>query len=432
MEKSEKTNIEELISSVFTQNPGSLSSRVESLVLGVLRFLIRLFYTLWQMLRHPKKFVLEAVLSDEPAPQYIPPYTFLTLCGFVFTITMTGFPHGAWEFFNGSIWAADNISKHIQDKWQDSLTLTTLVLAAFPVLITVGLIAQIWSRFLWEENCRQRIAWASVYSFGFAGLLFCIPHIALASSFIPNHFNLELEPTSSLILFFTGFLALPIIGLICSLIIQLQTILIIEHTENSKRWIKLLLTPFYLIAVFIASSYAASIPGAYQEYQASLLPEKIVSLKIGAGPELVLGKNSDDDIEISINFGFVVQNHTSTRFVGSTNYLEAILYMDLSGWETDKPLGLDVNKLQFTCSSPNTYNIIVEPQKYIVVHCVALSRPNDEFLQFLQMDITEMKAERHLRIDPRVVTSLRTELRVDLRNTTNMASDEVSVAYRFE
>lgn len=174
--------MEGLLSSIFSPQAEGLSNGIENFVLGVLRFLFRLFYTLWRIVRHPKLFVLEAVVCDEPGPQYIPPYTFLTLCGFVFTIAISGIPYGIIVAFDEGIFAAEDIAEEIQDRWQESLSATTLILSAFPVLVTVGVLAQVWSHFLWEGERRQRIARASAYAFGFAFLFFFTPYIVMVGA----------------------------------------------------------------------------------------------------------------------------------------------------------------------------------------------------------------------------------------------------------
>lgn len=111
-----ETYVEALISSIFSTQAEGLSKAIENFVLGVLRFVLRFGYTLWRIVRHPKLFVLEAVLKDEPEPQFIPPYTFLTLCGFIFTIAITGIPYGIFVAFDMGIWHAEDIVEQIQDR----------------------------------------------------------------------------------------------------------------------------------------------------------------------------------------------------------------------------------------------------------------------------------------------------------------------------
>ena len=149
----------------------TLSDKIEDTIEGVLRFAVRFARTVAVILATPWKCDRILLEADRRDKRFVRPLTFLAIGGFVFSVTISVYPKGLLGLIN-IIWFSDEISAVILSRWQEALSVTGLLIAAFPVLLTVTSVAALAGQTFRSEKRRSEFLSLNCYLFGYQYFLF--------------------------------------------------------------------------------------------------------------------------------------------------------------------------------------------------------------------------------------------------------------------
>ena len=220
--------------------PSEISRKVEAAVRGLVVFLANYFKTHWLLFRHPISFSAKIIDNPEVSGDHIAPYTYLTFSGFIFTVAIAAIPYGAWEAFNEGLWAFEGIVDSLQQRWNEALSLSTLLLAAFPVLLTASVGSFVFARMFYPEDLRQPIRDISSYAFGFASFFYFQVYIIGSFGFIFQHFGLNLSdvgdsyPEVFVWVTLGGLFLFPVISVAIPILFLIQASRQLEKIHPSK------------------------------------------------------------------------------------------------------------------------------------------------------------------------------------------------------
>lgn len=306
-----------------SQGAAGISQKIEGTVAGLVRFIGKLFRTHWLIFRHPIRFARivsdGAILTDD----VVAPYTYLTFGGFIFTVAISAVPSGATEAFNSGIWVFEDIVEAIQTRWGEAISLTTLLLASFPVLLTVCLLSNIYARALYPKEHRAAFMDLSAYAFGFAAFFYFLVYILSAFGFLLSHFDLDAEwfeeSWAFLPLTLGALLIVPIVSLASPLLFLFLSVRTFEGKGPVWRAYRVWLSPVYFILVFQLSSLAASVPGAFSSYQKTKLPAKEIVSDLVNIPTLQLRNDWQQTMSGHLTFDVLINNRTEEVYVGEVS-----------------------------------------------------------------------------------------------------------------
>lgn len=252
--------------------PKRLSTKIDETVESLLLFIVRYFRTIGRILRAPWR--PERVLNHatDPASELVRPLTFLALGAFAFAQLMGVFPIGVTGL-TAMIWQTDDIKQAISENWTALLSLTSLVTAGLPIILSVAGLAAISSRILFRaEGTRRRWYEASLYAFGFQSVLFLFLFTLdvaidslLAALPLLGRLPLPEDPASYLLLAILIVLALvALLWPYVFLTVTFRKLDVYERGPSSWRWG---IAPLYVTLQFIVYPGAASIvPSLKQQY----------------------------------------------------------------------------------------------------------------------------------------------------------------------
>lgn len=320
VKKSESTN---------ESSANGISQKIEAAVIGLVGFLAKYLKTHWFIFRHPASFGRHVIAREKPFEGYVAPYTYLTFGGFVFTISITAIPYGAWEAFNEGIWAFEGVVGELQQRWKEALSVSTLLLAAFPVLLTVSFLSSIYARTMYPHKFRQAIIDLSAYAFGFASFFYFFFYIVSAFSFLVEYFGIDTskfeESTAFVWVTLGAMLTVPLISLMCPLLLLVQANRSLERVSVSKFAFRVWISPLYVILVFLACSFTASVPGAFSALERSKLPSKDVIATFVGTPFLNLPKNWRTSNDGVLTYAVLIENRAEKLYVSEISSMRTVL-----------------------------------------------------------------------------------------------------------
>jgi hypothetical protein len=262
----------------------TLSDKVEETIEGVLRFAVRFFRTLVIILFRPlacERILLGAMRSNRTL---VRPLTFLAIGGFVFSLTISVYPKGFLGLIN-IIWYDEEINKVISERWQEALSVTGLIIAAFPVLLTVSACAGLVGRALSPGHRSQFLALNS-YLFGYQYfLLFSFFFFTILQAVLSELFGVEVREVLGLQKIQVNELVKQALY-VCLAAVFFSALLM--PAVGLSRWAARVLgtrpiwlkagacigVSVYCLVVLAICSYTASAPAAFKQVAAAK-PEKI-------------------------------------------------------------------------------------------------------------------------------------------------------------
>ncbi len=151
----------------MAQEKKSVSLKIDETIEGVLKFLLRYCRTLGRISRFPHR--PDSLLYDVEAnpPVIVRPLTFLTIGAFLFALLIDVYPRGFAGLVD-FIWMTDEIRDNVSKRWKDAISVTTLITAGLPTVVTVSLLAAGAGRLFFRRPA-DRDAWfdAACYAFGY-------------------------------------------------------------------------------------------------------------------------------------------------------------------------------------------------------------------------------------------------------------------------
>lgn len=317
----------------FSEKP-TISESIEQTVEGVLRFGLRFLRTTWVIFRHPLK-VGELLLDADPTnKEYVLPLSYLTLGGFIFTLVISAYPFGLLNIVD-LIWFDKEITSILHKRGSEALSVAGLITAAFPVFISVILLASLGSR-IFEKERRVQFQTLNYYLFGYQTLLFFFMFFVFIASDLVSSTLVGPYSTPTWLSAFSDMIAdvvlLALLVLFLSPVFtpiaalthwQAKTYLSSRTVGNAVR---LALIPVYAISVLLVVSYVASLPAAFQ----SMVKTKPPTIAIDTiGDNFVsLTVQSDGSAVASVSANLVIDNKPSdslyveTRDIGMSLVLE--------------------------------------------------------------------------------------------------------------
>lgn len=258
-------------------NPAkTLSDRIEETVEGLLRFALRLSRTIGVILFKPIVCDKLLLCTDDRPRRYVRPLTFLAIGGFIFSIIISVYPKGFLGLVN-IFWFDDEVGETIFDRWQEAVSITGLLLAAFPALLTVSAGAALAGQVIRSPQRRSEFFSLSCYLFGYqCFLLFSFLFFPIIEKTLVAMMGIELKEvlgierieanefaettaTTGLIALFLSALAMPSVGL---------SIWAGRALRARPVWLKsgvFVAIIGYSVTMLAVCSYAASAPAAFKE-----------------------------------------------------------------------------------------------------------------------------------------------------------------------
>ena len=242
--------------------------------------------------------------ADRRDKRFVRPLTFLAIGGFVFSVTISVYPKGLLGLIN-IIWFSDEISAVILSRWQEALSVTGLLIAAFPVLLTVTSVAALAGQTFRSEKRRSEFLSLNCYLFGYQYFLFfSFFFFAILQGILGELVGVEVKEVlgfekltfndtlfavlvAALVVLFLSALLMPTVGL---------CLWAVRTVRFRAIWLKAaacLSTALYAFAVLALCSYTASAPAAFKhvaaprpdEIKIHLLRDPVVKIPAGRSAE---------------------------------------------------------------------------------------------------------------------------------------------------
>ena len=179
--------------------------------------------------------------------------------------------YGPLDMINESIWIYEDIVGSLQNKWREAVSISTLLLSSLPVLLTVGLASRYFGKLFYGTDNSKSFADISAYSFGFLSFFYFSFYALGAMFFIAENLGLESDVLwnlpGSIWVSLGGIILIPLITILVSMLVFLSYVINLEKKFPSKFKWKVWAMSLHFFIVFICMSYAATIPGAFNNIQ---------------------------------------------------------------------------------------------------------------------------------------------------------------------
>lgn len=263
------------------------------------------------------------------------PLTYLTLGGFIFTLVISVYPFGVWNVLD-TIWFDEEISKNLYKRWNEALSITTLLTATFPVLLAVTLFTTLVSKLFLADKLRDQFRALSYYAFGYQTLLFFFMFFVfigldlINSAIIGPYHSPQINESLSDLLTYATLIAVALIflsPLLMPIIILTRWQVGNFHSSRSfANMAKILLMPVYAIFGFVIISYAASLPSIFKNKVEPKDPE-IVLDRIG-DDQIVITSESQGEFVANVKVNLVINNNPAKNLYAETNHIDLYLTME--------------------------------------------------------------------------------------------------------
>ena len=292
----------------------TLTDRVEETIDGALRFVIRFFRTVTVILFIPWASDRILLATNQNKKKYVRPLTFLAIGGFVFSVTISVYPKGFLGLIN-IVWYNEEIGETILSRWNEALSVTGLIIAAFPILLTVSAgaaLAGLVFRSTWR---RDEFFSLNCYFFGYQYfLLFSYFFSVIIGGILHELMGIEVKEVlglngikanalvlygvaACLIILFLSALATPTFGL-CRWITRVL--------RRRSIWLKsaaCISITLYCVLMLIVCAYTASAPAAFKQLASPKPPE--VKIDFIQDPTVKITTNRNNsvahfDIDIAV------------------------------------------------------------------------------------------------------------------------------------
>jgi hypothetical protein len=175
------------------EQPKTLSDKIEETIEGVLRFGARFSRTAAVMLFRPLTCERTLLRAEHVEKRYVRPLSFLAIGGFVFSLTISVYPKGFLGLIN-IIWFGEEVGQTVLNRWQEAMSISGLLIAAFPVLFTVALGAHLAGLAIRSDLGRAEFFSLNCYLFGYQYfLLFSFFFFAILGSVVRELMGVEIR-----------------------------------------------------------------------------------------------------------------------------------------------------------------------------------------------------------------------------------------------
>lgn len=254
----------------------SLSDKVEETIEGAVRFVVRFLRTTCVILFRPLTCERLLLAPERGNRRFVRPMSYLAIGGFVFALTLSVYPKGLLGMVN-LIWFNEEVNRALLARWQEAISVSGLLLAAFPVLICTAVVTGLVSRLIPDLRRRQEFVALNAYLFGFQCLLLLSGFVialtldvgkALFGVEVREILRLEAVPLPETVanLLLLGPLAItlsalvmPTVGLWC------WTGRALRKRRLATRLCAWLAIVPYCFAMLALCAYSASVPAAFKE-----------------------------------------------------------------------------------------------------------------------------------------------------------------------
>ena len=327
----------------------SISEKIEDAVEGILRFFTRLFVTTWTIFRHPLSCGSILLAADPTERRFVLPLTYLTLGGFIFALVISAYPFGLWNILD-TIWFGEDISKNLYERWNEALSITGLLTAAFPVFLSVTLFAALVSRLFPAGELRDQFRTLTYYAFGYQTLLFFFMFFVfigldLISSAIIGPYHPP-QINESLSEFLTNALLIGVVLIFLSPMLMPIIILTRWQVGNFRsarsfaNGTKIVLMPVYAIFGLVIISHAASLPAVFKNKVEPKDPE--IALDRIGDDRLVISADSQGEFVANVQVNLVIDNKPAKNLYVETRYVDLYLTMERDDKKADSWHSQDV------------------------------------------------------------------------------------------
>jgi hypothetical protein len=262
----------------------TLTDRIEETIEGILRFVIRFFRTVIVILFIPWASDRILLRADQSKKEYVRPLTFLAIGGFVFSVTISVYPKGFLGLID-IVWYNEQINETILQRWQEALSVTGLVIAAFPILLTVTTGAALAGLAFQSSWRREEFFSLNCYFFGYQYfLLFSYFFSVILSGILHELMGVEVKEVlgldnvtvsplvlhgvaACLIVVFLSALVMPTVGL-CH-----WTARVLRRRSIGCKAAACGAVALYCLLMLIVCAYTASTPAAFKQLAAPKLAE---------------------------------------------------------------------------------------------------------------------------------------------------------------
>lgn len=311
----------------------SLSDKVEETIEGAVRFVVRFLRTTCIILFRPLACERILLAPERGNRRFIRPMSFLAIGGFVFSLTLSVYPKGLLGMVN-LIWFDEEVNQAILSRWQEAISVSGLLLAAFPVLISVALTAGLASRLIPDLRQRRQFVVLNGYLFGFqCFLLFSSFFLSLSVEIGKELFGVEVNEILGLEdvrigeatrnIFYAGLIALFLSALLMPMIGLAHWAV---RTLRGQGFLRqagacIVVVP-YCLGVLGILSYSASVPAAFKQVAAP--KPRAVEIHFLVDPAVRLaGVGEDGSRSLTFDYRIAIENIDSAAMIVPRNNISA-------------------------------------------------------------------------------------------------------------
>ena len=321
----------------------TISERIEGVVDGILRFLIRLVRTSWVILTRP--FGWTTILEDaDPAERkFILPLTYLVLGGFIYTLIISVYPTGFTNLLD-ILWFDEEIGQTLKARLKEATSITGLIAAAFPVFLTVTIFAGVAGLLIKDQEHRQTFRRINYYAFGFHCMALFSPLLVLmfleiATTVIQGPY---VEPTlNPEILDALSFVILAgVIGIVLVALVTPLVSLTVWRVRTGKPVLSpigavgLIAMMVYAAALTFVLAYTAAIPAQFS-LDTNQTPVSEVVLDFVGDQMLLIEANSDGNYTATTELYLVVKNQLEGPFIDKASSIGVRIIKEVQDAEVD-------------------------------------------------------------------------------------------------
>lgn len=326
----------------MAQDPSKpLSDKIEETIEGALRFVVRFLRTVAVILFHPITCERILLYSRRHDRKFVRPMTFLAIGGFVFALTISVYPKGFLGLIN-IIWFDEEVSATLAKRWEEALSVSGLVLAAFPVLFTVAVGAGAARRLIASPRRRDEFTALNGYLFGYQSLLlFSGFFFAILQGAVHDLFGVEVKevlgienfslPGFALNALYVGLALISLSALLMPAFgLTVWALRILRNRSSLMRIGMSAALVAYVIAVFPIYSYTASAPAAFK----SVTGPKAQKVKIHFTADPAVrgpGEASRSPPTLRFDYDIAIESTPTAAIIATGSQISAGLVLEQKG-----------------------------------------------------------------------------------------------------
>ena len=372
----------------------SLSVKIDGTIEGFLNFIVRYFFTIFSIIRHPLS--PQIILNDTVTPPtYSQPLTFLALGAFSFSLLIGVYPQGFMGMLD-LIWFVDELKKSVHDNWKQAISVTSLLTVGMPVIFAITGFAALAGRYLFINNLVRR-KWfeANCYAFGFQSIIFFLvfsldSFLSALETILPFLAKLPLSESFVSIASMSTLFCVVIISLVWPIIFIVSSLLKLKELDGANRKSAFLVVGVvYCFSIqYLYAGAASVLPNLKKEYFASAKSSVSISM-------FEVKSYLAETDEMNIELEFVVDNISEKDYAISIPSNNFELEWGVIDEESKESWYFDESKAKIVTENEKSNTVLIKKksvEKYKVQ--LPLSRAKEMYCYVIEQEKNQINNTR--------------------------------------